>query len=316
MLVRIKTNSDTSVSDLRASLATIIGGSMTVSNSKPTNLTNMDQANCVIYGTTYTNSNSLYTVTDGSPYLEITKVHSEDASDNVKVSLASSANTLEPRIITPIGQTDDNFSYDPADGLMPLTGTSYIDVLISDKVLLIQGPAGVAEIDGGTNQYQYDATKVKCIFAIYEMKDNAATALTPDMCKFAIDLSGFTSSQITTQFGAHNEVLMPYVSIDAVYQASTDDEELNSFATDGLVVSGVQKFIMNRVYAGSFNSGLYEVHNVFAIGNNPSFPSTVVQDANNAYYYITGKLGAVGTGSISSASSPANLGCHILVEID
>ena len=315
MLVRIKTNSDTTAADLRASLATIIGGSMTVTNSKPTNLTNMDQANCVIYGATYTDANSLWTVSDSTD-LEITKIHSEDANDNVKVTLSTVSGSLEPGTVTPLGQTDDNFTYNPADGLMPLTGSSYIDVLVTDTVLIIQGPCGVTTIDATTNQYSYDPDKTKCLFGIYEIKDTAGTDLTPDMCKFAIDFSGFTSTQTGKQFGAHDEVLMPYVSIDAVYQASTDDEELNSFATDGLVVSGTQKFIMNRVYAGSFTSGLYEVNSIFAIGNNPSFPTTVVQDTNNVYYYITGKLGAVGTGAISSGSSPSQLGCHILVEIE
>lgn len=317
MLVRIKTNPDTVISDVISSLDTIISGSLTVSGGKPTNLTNMDQAKSEVYGSTYTDTNSLYTSNINGTDLEITKIHSGDANDSVKVALRTAVLSLEPYEITPAGRTDDVVSYNPVDGLFPIALSSFIDVVINDDILFIQGPAGLGSVETGTSSYYYDPSKVFATFAIYQIKENAGTALTPNLCKFAIDLSGFTDAQTSTHFGRHSEINLPYVNIGGTYQSGGVSDDLCSFATDGIVASsGSQVFVMDRVYAGSFSSGLYELSKVFAIGNNPSFPPGVIQNTNNDYYLMTGKLGSAGTGSFSSGSSASNYGNHVLIEVE
>ena len=285
MLVRIKLLSTTTSANLVASMKTIVEGNMTVSGSAPTNLTGVDNANSIVYGTAYTNSNNKYSVSGDV----ITKVHATNSSYNSGFEL-NAGTDLE---ITGFGDpssltTPHNVTFFYKD----LT-TSYLDVIVNDKIFAINQVVGN-----------------RCVIIADLVSTSFVTSAFPDTI--------LQMYEFTTESGPHDEVEFAkiYDDTDGAYVSKTSFNRIHSMASDHIARQNDTVIPLSSAMVGSQLDSLFPVLGIKGIANTPIFSGGgLLNDGNGNYYYVTGKTGYYGTNATGSVYTDVSAGSQIVLEV-
>ena len=301
MLVRLKLTSSSTATTLLSNIQAIITGTMTTANDsgtlRPSNLSEVVQAESVVLGTVWNNSNSLYANPVATYY---TKTNSVDSNSTAWFSLTDSGN-----FITANWGADysDQTAYSVGNqtSMIDCTATTgTVDIIITDKIFVIH----------------QNATSGQIIFA-----DMAACGM----------LNAFTESSklvgcvpTTTDTTGVPDAYYQVFKFPKVWNPELDKYGVLSGATLHTMSSDIIPDPMNQnvkiplstCYVGDQDTTLYPVLGIKGFSNTPIFGGGgIMYDTSNNVYYTTGYLAGSGV-STSVVYTPGNayVGAQIVIE--
>ena len=301
MLVRLKLTSSSTATTLLSNIQAIITGTMTTANDsgtlRPSNLSEVVQAESVVLGTIWNNSNSLYANPAETYY---TKTNSVDSNSTAWFKLIPFGTQIRA---TWGADYSDQTVYNSGDqtSLVNCTSTTgTVDVIITDKIFVIH----------------QNATAGQIIFA-----DMAACGM----------LNAFTESSklvgcvpTTKDIAGLPETYYQVFKFPKIWDPSTDKYATVSNATLHTISSDIIPDPMNKnvkiplstCYVGDQDTVLYPVLGMKGFSNTPIFGAGgIMYDTSNNVYYTTGYLAGSGV-STTVVYTPGNayVGAQIVIE--
>jgi hypothetical protein len=301
MLVRLKLTSSSTATTLIANITSILAGTMTTADdngtARPSNLSEVVQAESSVLGTVWNNSSGLYANPATSYY---TKTNSIDSNSTAWFRLQSNGNFIDANWGADYSDTSTYVVGDQTSMIDCTSTTGTIDIIVTDK-----------------------------IFAIHQIP-SSGSIIFADLAACGM-LNAFTESSkfvgcvpTTKDTSGVPDAYYKVFKFPKVWDPATDKYNVLSNATLHTMSSDIIPDPMNQnvkiplstCYVGDQTTVFYPVLGIKGFSNTPVFSGGgTMYDTSNNVYYTTGYLAGSGVSTaVVYTTGNAYVGAQILIE--